>query len=326
MPNEPLSALESQVGATNRTVEGFRVEAGKVAEFARAIRDPHPTYRDLETAREAGHHSLPAPPTFTRSSFFPRYRPPGVDHDFGFDLGFRREYVLHGEQRFRYERPLHVDDELYGETTLEDVFQREGRSGGTMTFAVLRTDFYDADSDALVQSAWNTRIETDGAPTGESAPARGEIDAPEDAAPAEDAADLTVGAVGPTVETSPLERRDFVRYAGASGDFNPVHYDEPYATDAGHPSVFAQGMFSAGVASRLLREWFGLGGLESYRTRFTARAFPGDTLSARAEVREIADAGDEGADERGGRRVTVALEVVADDGQKVVDGDATAVV
>jgi peroxisomal enoyl-CoA hydratase 2 len=322
MPNKSLSALESQVGQTNRTVDGFQVEAGKVDEFARAIHDSSRIYRDRQTARAAGHHSLPAPPTFTRSSFFPRYRPPGVDHDFGFDLGFRREYVLHGEQRFRYERPLHVDDELYGETTLEDVYQREGRGGGAMTFAVLRTDFYDADSDDLVQSAWNTRIETDGAPAEESDPPSGEIEAPKDA----DSAELAVGAVGSTVETPPLERRDFVRYAGASGDFNPVHYDEPYATDAGHPSVFAQGMFSAGVASRLLREWFGLRGLKSYRTRFTARAFPGDALSARARVRGVADANDDGADEHDGRRVTVVLEVVADDGRKIVDGDATAVV
>lgn len=143
MPSKPLPGLESQVGQTNRTVEGFRVEAGKVDEFARAIHDPSPIYRDQQVARDAGHHSVPAPPTFTRSSFFPRYRPPGVDHDFGFDLGFCREYVLHGEQRFRYERPLHVDDELYAETTLEDVYQREGRGGGAMTFAVLRTDFRD---------------------------------------------------------------------------------------------------------------------------------------------------------------------------------------
>ncbi|WP_440009309.1 MaoC/PaaZ C-terminal domain-containing protein [Halomicrococcus sp. SG-WS-1] len=70
----------------------------------------------------------------------------------------------------------------------------------------------------------------------------------------------------------------FVRYAGASGDFTPIHYDEPFATDVGHPSVFAQGMFSAGVGTRLLREWFGLARLEAYRTRFTARAFPGDSM------------------------------------------------
>ncbi|RBI62369.1 dehydratase [halophilic archaeon] len=313
MPSRPLTDVEAQVGETNRTVEGFRVEPGKVAEFARAIHDPSPLYFDDQAARDAGFERIPAPPTFTRTSFFPHHRPPDIGSEFGFDLGFRREFVLHGEQHFRYERPLFVGDELVGDTTLEDVYQRTGDNGGTMTFAVFRTDFYEADGGDLVQSAWNTRIETDGAPADDGEAAQGE------SSPAETESDFEVGATGPTVELPALERRDFVRYAGASGDFNPIHYDEPFATDAGHPSVFAQGMFSAGVGTRLLREWFGLARLEAYRTRFTARAFPGDVLSVHGRVEDTA-----AADE--GRRVTASLEVVADDGRKVVDGDATAVV
>jgi acyl dehydratase len=315
MPSRPLTDVEAQVGETNRTVEGFSVERGKVAEFARAIRDPSPLYLDAEAARDAGFERPPAPPTFARASFFPHYRPPNVGPEFGFDLGFRREFVLHGEQRFRYERPLFVGDELVGDTKLEDVYQREGRDGGTMTLAVFRTDFREADGGDLVLSAWNTRIETDGAPADDGGAPAGEISP----GGAESTSDFVVGATGPAVDTPALERRDFVRYAGASGDFNPIHYDEPFATDVGHPSVFAQGMFSAGVATRLLREWFGLARLETYRTRFTARAFPGDVLSVRGRVEDAAE-----ADE--GRRVTASLEVVTDDGRKVVDGDATAVV
>lgn len=324
MPNRSLEALEAQVGDTNRTIEGFDVEAGKVAEFARAIHDPAAVYLDQGAAKQAGYDHIPAPPTFHRVSYFPRYRPSGIDEEFGFDLGFDREYVLHGEQRYEYERPLVVGDSLWGETTLENVFQRAGASGGTMTFAILRTDLYD-ESDDLVLQAWNTRIETDGAPseTDDNAPS-GALDpaATGDGAgvrtPAGTDTTLTPGTSRTIVETDPLERRDFVKYAGASGDFNPIHYDEPYATNAGHPSVFGQGMFSAGIATRLVREWIGLAALTSIRTRFTARVFPGESLTVRGVV----------ADETptpSGREVEIEFEVVtAADNKLVVEGDATA--
>lgn len=304
---------EAQVGETNQTIEEFRIETGKVAEFARAICDPSPVYRDAQAAQDAGFDRIPAPPTFTRVSSFPRYRRSGIGPEFGFDLGFQREYVLHGEQRYRYERPLFVGDELVGETTLEDVFQRDGQNGGTMTFAIFRTDFYNAESGTLLQSVWNTRIETDGPPTETEEPPESEID------PSGEEFGVAVGAVDSTVETPPLERRDFVRYAGASGDFNPIHYDEPLATGAGHSSVFAQGMFSAGVASRLLRTWLGINRLETYRTRFTSRAYPGDVLSVRGRVTDTTEV-------TKGRRTTISLEVVAGDNRKIAAGEATAVV
>lgn len=284
------------------------MEAGKVAEFARAVRDPADVYTDPEAAAAAGHDRVPAPPTFQRTSFFPRYRPAGIDHEFGFDLGFDREYVLHGEQRYRYDRPLYVGDRLTGETALADAFVREGAGGGEMTFAVFRTEFRDADGERAL-TAWNTRIETDGAV------ADGERDAPRGTVPTRGDAGLREGDLGPTTTVGPLDRRRFVRYAGASGDFNPVHYDEPYATGAGHPSVFAQGMFSAGVLSRVVREWVGLDALRTYRTRFVSRAFPGDTLRGRGRVADVTDG-----------TATLALELVADGGDVVVEGEATATV
>lgn len=284
MPTIPFAEVEAQVGETHRTVEGFVVEAGKVAEFARAIHDSAPVYTDAGAASDAGFDAIPAPPTFTRTSYFPRYRPAGIDEDLGFDVGFDPEYILHGEQRYRYDRPLVVGDELYGETTLEDAFQREGRRAD-LTFAVFRTDFYD-ENDERVQSAWNTRIETSGAPGGGDA--TGEPPA------------------NPVFSVGPVDRRDFVQYAGASGDFNPIHYDEPYATDAGHPSVFAQGMFTAGVAARLARERVGLHDLAGFRTRFSSQVFPGDTLHV-----DVTDDDGDGAFD---------LSVVTDDGRTAATG------
>lgn len=167
MPSRPLADLEELVGDTHRTVVDFAVERGKVAEFARAIRDPADVYLDEDAAREAGYETIPAPPTFARTSFFPRYRPEGVGHDLGFDLGFDRSRVVHGEQSFTYDRPLYVGDVLTGDTTLSDVYQRDGRGGGTMTFAVFTTEFTD-ESGERVLAAENTRIETGQAIEGES--------------------------------------------------------------------------------------------------------------------------------------------------------------
>ncbi|MDQ2074522.1 MaoC family dehydratase N-terminal domain-containing protein [Haloarcula sp. H-GB4] len=167
VPSKPLEALRETIGETNRTVEDFEVERGKVAEFARAIHDTAEIYFNEAAAHEAGYETIPAPPTFPRTSYFSRYRPEGIDYSLGFDLGFDRARVVHGEQKYKYNRPLYVGDVLVGDTTMEEIYQREGRNGGTMTFAVLRTDFRDKDGEHVL-SAYNTRIETGGAIAGES--------------------------------------------------------------------------------------------------------------------------------------------------------------
>lgn len=159
MPTIPIEALEEKVGTSVVTVEDFRIEAGKVEEFARAIGEDNPAFRDPAAAREQGFESIPAPLTFTRVSTFPRYR--AVDGR-GIDIGFREEYAIHGEQEYEYERPLQVGDVLTGETTLVDVYQREGGRGGTMTFAVLETEYRNEDDD-LVVTERATAIETGGA-------------------------------------------------------------------------------------------------------------------------------------------------------------------
>lgn len=159
MPTKSLETLQDMVGETRLTVCDLHVEAGKVEEFARAIKDDNPAHRDREAAREQGFERIPAPLSFTRTAYFPRYQTDAVDGDQDWDLGFDPEYVVHGEQEYTFERPVLVGDILTGETTLEDVYQREGSRGGTMTFAVLVTRYYDADGDLVVTES-KTRIET----------------------------------------------------------------------------------------------------------------------------------------------------------------------
>lgn len=69
----------------------------------------------------------------------------------------------------------------------------------------------------------------------------------------------------------PVERATFVRYAGASGDFNPIHWDEKFATSVGLPSVIGHGMWTMGAASSLVSEWVGdAGRVVEYGVRFSA--------------------------------------------------------
>jgi acyl dehydratase len=105
---------------------------------------------------------------------------------------------------------------------------------------------------------------------------------------------LSVGDFRQETLVEDLTRTQIVQYAGASGDYNPLHTDEVFATQvAGYPSVFAHGMLTMGITARLLTDWVGDGRLVRYGARFVKQVWPGDTLSARAEVTALRDT-DEG--------------------------------
>ena len=88
----------------------------------------------------------------------------------------------------------------------------------------------------------------------------------------------------------PIQRSDIVRYAGASGDFNPIHIDEGYARSTGAPSVFAMGMLPAGYVAGAVAEWFGgPHRLRRFKVRFTARVWPEDEIVCTGSVTAIED-------------------------------------
>lgn len=321
MSDRTLDRLEDRVGESVESVQGLTVEAGKVAEFATAVGDDDPTFRDPDVASQRGFKQIPAPPTFTRTSMFPRYRPTGVGR-LGFDLGFDIRYELHGEQSYKFARPVYVGDTLSGRTTLTDAYEREGRQGGTMTFAILETEYTD-EAGELVVTERETIIEapesSDGgddghAPPRESGPDGASVRQPAsgfDAVRSTD--DVSVGDSGPTVIVEGLARQDFVQYAGASGDFNPIHYDEPYARALGNDAVFGQGMLTAGYAGHFVSDWFGLDAVRRFNSRFTARVWPGDTLTVSGEVTGVDSS-----------EITAELSVTRQTGETVLLGDVTA--
>jgi acyl dehydratase len=77
--------------------------------------------------------------------------------------------------------------------------------------------------------------------------------------------------VGQVVATREVEftRDTLVRYAGASGDFNPIHYNDVFAQSVGLPGVIAHGMLTMGTAASVVEEWAGPGNVQDFQTRFT---------------------------------------------------------
>ena len=115
-----------------------------------------------------------------------------------------------------------------------------------------------------------------------------------------------------------LSRTQLVQYAGASGDYNPLHSDEVYTTQvAGYPSVFAHGMLTMGLTGKMLTNYVGDGTLTKFGVRFTNQVWPGDTLDATATVEAIREEG-------GVKLVDLAVSTVNQDGKEVVTGTATA--
>src|SRR5438309_4605923 len=90
--------------------------------------------------------------------------------------------------------------------------------------------------------------------------------------------DVNEGDAAPAVQHE-LTRTDLVRYAGASGDFNPMHHDEVKAKAAGLPSVFGHGMFSMGFLAAAIQDYVGVGNLTQYSVRFAKQTWPDDVLT-----------------------------------------------
>ena len=104
------------------------------------------------------------------------------------------------------------------------------------------------------------------------------------------ASDLSVGDTYSESLVEDLKRTQIVQYAGASGDYNPLHTDEIFTTKvAGYPTVFAHGMLTMGMTGRMLTNYVGDGRLTKFGVRFTNQVWPGDTLTGTATVEEVAD-------------------------------------
>jgi hypothetical protein len=236
------------------------VEEGKVHEFARATKSA-----SAEHLRE---QTPVSPLTFLASATL--WMRPENSAWHGASRNFAN--ILHGEQEFVFhEPPPPAGTELNAVQVIGNVFEKAGRRGGRMTFTEVVTTFWRDSPDRPTAVATALSIETHAA------------DPP--AAPS--AAAVSAGVVEqsprqqwmePFVD-EPLTVTDFVKYQGASGDFNPIHHDTEFAQAAGFPGPFAVGMLPAGIAAAQVTTRYGALAVQRFRVRWQNQAWPGDVLS-----------------------------------------------
>ncbi|MDO9210660.1 MAG: MaoC/PaaZ C-terminal domain-containing protein [Deltaproteobacteria bacterium] len=129
--------------------------------------------------------------------------------------------------------------------------------------------------------------------------------------------DIRAGDEAPPVVVANITRTHIVKYAGASGDFNPIHHDELYAIRGGNDRVFAMGMMTAGFLSHMITDWVGDGKLRKYRVRFARQVWPGDTITCKGKItRKYTEGG----------KNSMEAEVFAENqrGEKVITGSIVA--
>jgi acyl dehydratase len=323
----------------------FPVEAGHVLLFARALGDPNPAYADPGVAADGLAGGLVAPPTFTMAAdhFEPGYsrRPQpgvpwfgsgalasGVDGD-----GAASTHGFHAEQRFTYHRHVRPGDVLAVQTRPGERWERDGRRGGRMRFSEQITEYVDPTGSTAVTAVWVSCLvehlttgparEPDPEPgtitavaSGPTVPAQAPLPIVAGRGPLR-LGEVAVGDRFDQVVVDDLTRTQIVQYAGASGDFHPLHHDEVHARHRGYPGIFAHGMLTMGVTGRALTDLVGDARLLGFGARFTAPVWPGDVLRTEIEVREIDATAIEPT-------VDLALRTTNQHGDRVLDATATA--
>ena len=183
--------------------------------------------------------------------------------------------LLHAEQSFEYERPIFAGDRIYVATRVADVLERNGpagkhgrgghrgrgaRRGRCARLPARRTLVVRASQGEFERTPW-----------------------PRESSTSKRCAWVTSS---PPLTKAPVDRVQLARYAGASGDFNPVHVDETYARALGMPSVYAPGMLVMGFLGQLISDWSRGAQLRRYAVRFSKIVWPGDTVVCKGRVTE----------------------------------------
>jgi hypothetical protein len=136
------------------------VERGKIREFARAVEARHPDFERADRAL--------IPPTFLTTAFHWEADVPGANPWSLLEVDQTRG--LHAEQEYTFfGPPPRAGDRLEARSRIESIYEKEGRRGGALTFAVMITEFFDVNG-ALVAEARLTGVETAKAPTKEPSP------------------------------------------------------------------------------------------------------------------------------------------------------------
>ena len=307
--------------------------------FARSVGDYNAVYYDKSVAARAGFADVPAPPTFMMAAdhydeTYSRRPQPGevwfgsgkeaITGDVSVRPVPKGGSGFHAEERFIYHRHPVAGETLTVACRDGDVWRKEGRRGGALTFTEEITEFFDASGKPVVTAVWvsvATVINVgDGKLSEQDAKQEKTID-PESMVVDKSLCVVMKGKtwrVGDSIEkivVDDLKRTQLVQYSGASGDFHPFHHDEPFAKAKGMDGVFAHGMLTMGISAIIFNDVIDDGSLLEYGARFVQPVWPGETLTTTLTVKEIDSSGEQPV-------VKVYLETRNDQAQLVLTGDA----
>jgi acyl dehydratase len=254
MPVDP-----SLVGHVSERQRGV-IEAVVIRQFADAIGDNNPVYRDDSAARAAGYAAIPAQPTFVT-----RFRMPFAEAG----LDPEHSQVLHGEQEYTYTRPLVAGETLDVRHAVASVRQ-SNRAGG---MAVLTLEQWLDDSAGQRVGLGKAIVITRDLEPGAAASA---------ASGAKVTADPEGERITPLIKTVTQEQIN--AYADVSGDHNPIHLDPVVARSVGLDGTIAHGMLSMAFLGQLLTDWLATqpergGWVTRLRVRFQGMVSPGDSIT-----------------------------------------------
>jgi acyl dehydratase len=121
---------------------------------------------------------------------------------------------------------------------------------------------------------------------------------------------LQVGESLEEIQLDPVSRIDLIKYAGASGDFNPIHTIDEEAKKAGLPGIIAHGMWTMGNLAKLFTPYFEEGFVLDYFIRFKGMVFLNDVITLRATLKEVVD-----------NKLRFQVQAVNQNGNEVLKGD-----
>jgi acyl dehydratase len=273
-------ALADQVGLTGPDYE-VDIERGKIREFARAMAAPLPEFVTGRTPIVPATFLVSVPYTWGYTLERPRGTVfANVEHDLTVSLHAEESFVFHGP-------PPRAGDRLTAHASLESVKQKQGASGGKLTFLTVLTEYRGEDgavkaeqrsvsvttSQAPGSSGWDVKLpdyQPDYSELERSSPFAGMARA-EWAMLVEDQGPGPIGA-------GPLLQHDIVRFQGVVGEDDPLHYDTVWALKQDYPSTFGLGMYQASLMASYAAHWLPPETVRAYKIRFRDLTWPGDEL------------------------------------------------
>ncbi len=273
-------ALADHIGLRGPEYE-VDIERGKIREFARAMAAPLPEFCEGRNPVIPATFLVSAPYTWG----YTLERPRGTVFE---SVGFNPAVSLHGEEEFRFHgRLLRAGDRLVVRPVLENVREKQGASGGKLTFAVTLNEYFDLDGNLRAEQR-TTSVVTEQTPGSqdwnvELPPYRAQYDRPDgkryfDSIERKGFDNLAEGKGPGAVHAGPLMLQDIVRFQGVVGEDDALHHDTDWAEQNGYPNVFALGTHQASMLASYAAHWLPPEAVRSFKVRFRAVSWPGDRL------------------------------------------------